>query len=239
MQRCKNYYKNIENNDYLLRKIINKNYENYENINFCRHSFKDKNFNTINKKDFRDFIEGSFTKIINSYNTENSNDKIRLIKSYNIFDKEKIFTDKQLELFNIFIKKKDDLDILFYEECCLENHVKILKSDIYRSYKIINFFENQNNDYWKNKNFKKYEICEIVEDHISSSLENNGFIKDKYTTEDLTDVKTCDLLKDYIECYNNTNKNNNKLKYIEKLIKKPYLIFGSNKICTILIDNDD
>jgi hypothetical protein len=231
------YYKKNINNNNLLTKIINE-YDIKSNINiqFCMYSLKN-----MDCKKFRDFVEGNLAKTIDIYNTENINNKIRLIKKYDTFDKEKIFSDKQLELSNIFIKKKHDSDILTYEECCLENHVKILKSDIYKSYKMRDFFENKDDHYWKNKNFEKYEIRQIVEDHISYSLEDDGFVKDKYRTDSLTDYKTCDLLKDYVECYNDINKDNNKVKYIEKydIIRKPYLMLGTNKICTILIDNDE
>jgi hypothetical protein len=235
--------KNIINTMFVFNnKLSSKSYS------YCEYIFEDKNFNNVIII-FEDFIK---------FHNNNCKDdeKLRLIKNYNINLRE-IFEGHDIKIYEIYIKKKNDLDILTFEECLIENQNNLINLKIFKdemqyyktyfknfNYENVNIYSETSNNFKKSRIYEGFNILELspelelkdVFEDFSSSLIYDGFIKNEHISYNTNNLKInkCKILEQWLTCYKKQDKKgiSQNWKYIENM-------FINKKICTILIEDTD
>jgi hypothetical protein len=148
------------------------------------------------------------------------------------------------------LKKKEDSDILTFNQCMIENQSLIMDTTVLGSeYE----YRKIHDDHIKKNEFKsmgslspqKTSIQDFRDmvDYISSDLPSNGFIEDKHYS--FYDEKSffsthkpmskCNILKDWLKCYKEQDKTGKSKNW--KYIEKSDNLFIDDKICTISIND--
>jgi len=249
-----NIIKYTKNNKIENVNVITKTIKEFDNRlfntpTFCKYNFKDKNFDDVMTK-FKKFIE------FHNNNCEDD-EKLRFINSYCV-DNKKIFEGQDLEIYQFSIKKKNDIDILTFEECLIENQQKLIDLKIFTNeMQYRNTYVDQTNssssssiksilNFWslnykteetsKTSSVDKFELREIFE-NFSYGFKDKGFIEEEHLSNNTENLKInqCEILKQWLECYKAQDKEgtSKNWKYIEKVDK----IFINKKICTILVED--